>query len=84
MWTGAELEQLVNEASWLAVEENSPITTEIMLKAMKTIKPELSERKKRLQEYIKIYNSLENADPYFQQQISQTEDAVIASLFDNL
>jgi hypothetical protein len=84
MWTGAELEQLVNEASWLAVEQGSPITTEIMLKAMKTIKPELSERKKRLQEYIKIYNSLENADPYFQQQISQTEDAVIASLFDNL
>lgn len=68
-WSGAELEALVNEASWIAVEKDVPITTDVLTASMQNISPDIGERKKKVQTYIGTYKTLENQDPYFLQQI---------------
>jgi ATP-dependent 26S proteasome regulatory subunit len=66
MWSGAELEKLVVEASSLAMIEDSEYVTEAYFEeAMKSIEVNVSEREKRLKLMINELKKLENVNHSF-------------------
>ncbi|NHV05785.1 MAG: ATP-binding protein [Thaumarchaeota archaeon] len=66
MFTGAELEKLVIEASALAFEEDKKyVSTEQFLEALKYIKVNVDEREKTIREMIRTFSKLENVNQKF-------------------
>jgi SpoVK/Ycf46/Vps4 family AAA+-type ATPase len=66
MWTGAELEKLVIEASSLAMISNSEhVTQDHFKEAMKSIEVNVSERERRLKLMIQELKKLENVNHSF-------------------
>jgi len=63
MWTGAELEKLVIEASSLAMESDSQyVTQEHFYQALKTIEVNISERESKLNSMVQELLKLENVN----------------------
>jgi ATP-dependent 26S proteasome regulatory subunit len=69
MWTGAELEKLVREASATAMDQGSKkVIQEHFLEALKGFEVNTNERMKRVQAMVQTMSGLENVNQRFLQE----------------
>ena len=74
-WTGAELEKLVIEAGFRAMENNSDVTMAHFIDALETIEVNVEERESRLRQMIEEAKTLENVNKAFLQQLVKSYSA---------
>jgi len=72
LWSGAELEKLVLEASTLAMLEDKPVTQEHFMKAMSAIEVNVKEREEIVNNMIRELRKSENVSRTFLDEVMRT------------